>query len=244
MLATTAGGPVLLGQAVSDTATLSGTAHQPGTGGPAGSTDGSINPATPGVAAGGNIVFQLFGPSSTGCGALVFTSSQVAVNDDGTYGPVSFTPGAIGTYHWVATYSGNSPNTLNTDHNTLCNDANENVTVNPVPSSLTSAQSFIPNDSATVSAQQGGNLVGSVSFQLFESTNCAAGTAIYTQSVPVNGASPQTVSTTNTTVSTTAANVSWLVSYSSNNPAQRPIPATCLETSALTISNGGTISSP
>jgi hypothetical protein len=244
-LATTGGGPVLLGQAVSDTATLSGTAHQPGTGGPAGSTDGSINPGTPGVAAGGNIVFQLYGPSSTGCGVLVFTSSQVAVNDDGTYGPVNFTPATVGTYHWVATYSGNLPNTKGTNHNTSCNDANEDVMVIAVPSSLTTAQSFIPNDSTTVSASQGGNLSGTVSFQLFESTNCAAGTAIYSPPpVPVSGASPQTVSTSNTSVSTTAANVSWLVSYASNNPAQRSIPATCVETSALTISNGGTITSP
>jgi hypothetical protein len=60
----------------------------------------------------------------------------------------------------------------------------------------------------------------------------------------VSGASPQTVSTTNTTVSTTAANVSWLVDYDSTNPAQRDIPASCFEKTALSIDNDGTVSSP
>jgi hypothetical protein len=168
---------------------------------------------------------------------------MVPVNGDGKYSPPGFAPTLLGTYHWVASYSGDPPNTLPANHNTACDDSAENVTVVSVASSLSTAQSFIPNDSATVSAPQGGNLAGSVSFQLFESPNCA-GTAIYSQSVTVSGASPQTVSTTNTTVSTTAANVSWLVSYTSTNPAQRPIPPNCLETSALTINNGGTISSP
>jgi hypothetical protein len=114
--------------------------------------------------------------------------------------------------------------------------------VNSVASSMNSHQSFIPNDSATVSAPAGGNLSGSVKFEVFESTDCS-GTAIYTQTVAVSGASSQTVSTTNTTVSTTAANVSWRLTYTSNNPAQRSIGATCLETSTLTINNDGTVSS-
>ena len=33
------------------------------------------------------------------------------MSGDGTYGPVSFTPTEVGTYHWVATYTGDSPNT-------------------------------------------------------------------------------------------------------------------------------------
>ncbi len=232
-LATTAGDDVVLGNPISDTATLSGTANKPGT--PA------INPTTAGGPAGGTITFTLYGPDD--CTTVAFTSSAVAVSGDGTYGPVSFTPTLIGTYHWAATYSGDPPNTNGTSHNTDCTDANEDVVVTSVASSLTSAQSFIPNDSATVSAPQGGDLAGSVTFSVFESSDCS-GTAIYTQTVTVSGASSQTVSTTNTTVSTTAANVSWLVSYDSTNPAQRSIPATCLERTALAIANDGTISSP
>jgi hypothetical protein len=232
-LATTAGDDVLLGNPISDTATLSKTANEPGT--PA------INPTTAGAPAKGSITFTAYGPDD--CTTVAFTSSAVSVNGDGTYGPVSFTPTKVGTYHWVASYTGDSPNTLATDHNTGCTDTAEDVVVNSVASSLKSEQSFIPNDKATVSAPQGGNLDGNVKFELFESSDCS-GTAILTATVPVSGASPQTVSTSNTTISTTSANVSWRLTYTSNNKAQRGIPATCLEKTALTITNGGTVSSP
>jgi len=231
-LATTAGADVVLGNPISDTATLTGTANEPGT--PA------INPTTAGGPAGGSITFTAYGPNN--CTTVAFTSSAVPVSGDGTYGPVQFTPTAIGTYHWVASYNGDLPNTNATSHNTDCSDTNEDVVVTSVASSMTSAQSFIPNDSATVSAPQGGNLAGSVKFEVFESTDCS-GTAIYTQTVPVSGASSQTVKTTNTTVSTTAANVSWRLTYTSTNPAQRSIAANCFEKTALSINNDGTITS-
>lgn len=38
--------------------------------------------------------------------------------------------------------------------------------------------------------------------------------------------------------------MSWLVSYDSTNPAQKDIPATCLEKTALTIDNDGIATSP
>lgn len=232
-LATTAGADVLLGNPISDTAALSGTANEPGT--PA------INPTTAGGPAGGSITFTAYGPND--CTTVAFTSSAVAVSGDGTYGPVSFTPTAIGTYHWVASYTGDPPNTNGTTHNADCSDTNEDVVVTSVASSMTSAQSFIPNDSATVSAPQGGNLAGSVTFKAYESTDCS-GTAIVTETRTVSGASPQTVHTTNTTVSTTAAHVSWLVSYDSTNSAQQSISGKCFEKTDLTINNDGTVTSP
>jgi len=81
-------------------------------------------------------------------------------------------------------------------------------------------------------------LAGSGKFEVFESSKCS-GTAIYTQTVAVRGASLKTVSTTNTSVSTIAANVSWRLTDTSTNPAQRNLAATCLEKSVLSIDNGG-----
>jgi hypothetical protein len=52
------------------------------------------------------------------------------------------------------------------------------------------------------------------------------------------------VQSDNTTVSTTAANVSWRLTYTSTNPAQQDIGPNCLENSQLTINNDGTVSSP
>jgi hypothetical protein len=237
-LPTTAGPDVVLGNPVTDTVALSGTSNQPGT--PA------INPTTAGAPAGGSITFTLVKSDCTTLATGTGTNPQsVTVSGNGTYGPVSFTPDAVGTYFWKATYTPatGDPNNVGSTFNGDCADPNEDVVVSAVASSMTSAQSFIPNDQATVTAPAGGNLAGSMKFEVFESSDCS-GTAIYTQTVTVAGASPQTVSTTNTTVSTTAANVSWRLTYTSTNPAQKSIPANCFEKTALSINNDGTISSP
>jgi hypothetical protein len=238
-LTTDAGDSVTLGQPITDTATLTGTANQPGT--------PVINPTTAGGPADGTITFTLFGPSDTGCGPQVTDNGQpvtrtASVSGDGTYGPVSFTPTAPGEYHWVASYDGDLPNTNGATHNAACNDPNEDVTVTSVPSLLETDQQFLPNDSATISATQGGPLVGEVTFQAFESTDCT-GTSFYgPETVPVSGpSSGTTVSTNNTTeLVTTSSSISWLVSYDSDNPAQEDIAATCKEASTLTIDNDTT----
>jgi hypothetical protein len=234
-LATTAGADVLLGHAISDTADLSGTANKPGT--------PPINPTTAGGPAGGSITFTAYGPNN--CTTVAFTSSAVPVSGDNTsYGPVSFTPTAVGTYHWVASYTGDSPNTNGTTHNTACDDTNEDVVVTAAPSSLTSAQTWVPNDSVTVSNTLGGALAGSVTFTLFTGSTCS-GTQVYTTATPVavSGSSPQTVNSANTTAVSTTGAYSWLVNYDSTNPAQLDIAPSCHETSSVTIANGGTISS-
>ena len=82
-------------------------------------------------------------------------------------------------------------------------------------------------------------------FTLYPTLNCT-GTALYstTAGVTVAGTSPQTVGTLNTTAVSATGDYSWSVSYDSTNAAQRDIPASCHETSKLTVTNGGTVSSP
>jgi len=78
------------------------------------------------------------------------------------------------------------------------------VVVNTVKSTLETAQTWLPNASATVSAPAGsGDLDGTVSFGLYASTDCS-GEAIYSTTADVAGASPETVWTTNTTVKATS----------------------------------------
>src|SRR4051812_8708963 len=76
--------------------------------------------------------------------------------------------------------------------------------------------------------------------------NDCTGAAVYStpNGVAVTGASPQQVGTANTTAVSTSGAFSWSVRYDSTNNAQRNIPASCHETSSLTITNGGTVSSP
>lgn len=236
-LSTSASPNTVLGQPISDTATLGGTATQPAN--PVINLDG-----TAGAPAGGTITFKLYGPND--CSTLAYTSPTVAVSGDGSYHTPNpqFIPATAGTYHWVAVYSGSSPNTNGTDHNTACGDSNEDVVITTVPSTLSTDQNWLPNDSAHVSAPDGGDLAGTVSFDLYASADCS-GTAIYSTTANVSGASPKTVSTSNTTVQATASgSYSWKVSYKSTNPAQRDIPASCQETSSLTVANGSSVSSP
>jgi hypothetical protein len=78
----------------------------------------------------GTITFRLFGPNNATCtGTPVFTSIQ-SVGGNNTYSSTSFTPTAVGTYNWTASYSGDASNPAVA---TACGDANETVTVNAVP---------------------------------------------------------------------------------------------------------------
>ncbi|HEX5857348.1 MAG TPA: hemagglutinin [Microbacterium sp.] len=229
-LSTTAGADVLLGNAVTDSAALGGTATQP--------ANPVINlTGTGGAPAGGTITFTLYGPDD--CATLAHTSAAVAVSGNGTYNTPDpqFVPGAAGEYSWVAVYSGSSPNTNGLTHNADCADTAEDVVVDVAPSSLTSAQSWVPNDSVTVTNGAGGDLAGTAHFAFYANGNCA-GEPEWSTTAAVAGASPQTVSTANTTAVTESGEYSWKVRYDSTNPGQEDIAATCHETSDLTIDNG------
>jgi hypothetical protein len=196
-------GPVAFGGKISDTVNLSNTAHKPGTGGPTGSTlAGSINPTTLGGDATGNITVVAYGPDS--CSTVAFTSGAIAASGNGSYGGAGtafeFTPAAPGQYVFVAAYAGDLPNTLAIAA-TACADApsSEKVTVEQIPTEIKTRQSWIPNDTATVSATTG-NLAagGTVAFSLFDNATCS-GTAVYTESKTLTGGNPtEEVSTSNT----------------------------------------------
>jgi hypothetical protein len=217
-LSTQASGPATLGDAISDTATLTGTANQPGT--------PVINPTTAGGAAGGTITWTAFGPDN--CTTVAMASTDRTVSGDGTYptaaqSPVSFTPTAVGTYTFVASYSGNLPNTLGVAAIAcLSQPATEKVTVTG-HSHLSTAQDWLPNDTATLTGDT--TLSGSLTFTLFHGDNCGvtSGLAVtgqsYTVPVPAGTASGSTFSTSNSTFKVTTANAgdySWLVHYHDN----------------------------
>lgn len=265
--------PVNFGSAVQDNATLSGTATQPGTNG-AGDANGaykSIN-ATSLAAAGGKITFTLLKANCSDLAVALTGTTPTAnpqdytpISGDNTYGPVSFTPNAPGTYHWKAQYVPVSTdvNNIGSTHNALCDDTDETVVVAKAPTALSTAQSVIPNDSATVSvatADQGtGNVQGSVKFRLYDSlANCQAttpsdtvgtGGLLYKETKNLLGtAFSETVSTGNTAVTvSTNTTVYWLVEFTSTNTAQFGRNSLCSESTQTTFvndSSGGTAPSP
>jgi hypothetical protein len=186
-IVTTASGPVTIGSSISDTATLS-----------AATSD-----------AGGTITFDIFSDSACATAKLTTVASTTAVSGSGNYTSAAYTPTAVGTYYWVAHYSGDAKNESVSGS---CGDANESSVVNKAPSSISTAQRYYPNDAATI----GGGGAGTVTFKLYGPNNAtcdpSGNSAVYSQTVNVAGGS---ASTTNTaTAVTTDGTYRWLVTYS------------------------------
>jgi hypothetical protein len=204
----------------------------------------------------GSITFKLFAPGDTGCTGTPVATSVVAVSGDGMYkastGTITgtLTPTTPGTYQWTASYSGDPPNTLGVTEG--CGGTNEASLLIQLPTSISTAQSFDPHDSATITAPSGaGPLSGTVDFQLFVNTtsSCTTGLPAFDSGpITINGGPTglsQTVSVdSNQLYNTTGTTFNWLVTYTSGNPGQKSVTSSCTnESSSLTINNGSTITS-
>jgi hypothetical protein len=242
--------PVDFGNAVTDTASLSGTANHQGSGGVG--SDGSINPGAPGAAAGGTITFTLYKADCTTVATGTGQNPQTVTvsGDNPSYGPVSFIPDAPGTYHWKASYSGDSPNTNASSHNAACDDPNEDVVVRQIPTTISTAQKAFPNDSATISSSVAGNTLpatGTVIFRLYDSlTSCQAGSTtvgtgglLYTETKSnVGGSNSFTVGTSNNSVSVnTNTSVYWTVTYATGDTAHTGRQSACAENTQFAFTN-------
>ena len=247
--------PVDFGDPVQDNATLSGTANQPGTGGIG--ANGSINPTTAGGPANGTITFTLKKANCTDNATGTGTNPQtVSVSGDNTYGPVSFTPDAPGDYHWIASYSGDSPNTLSASHNLACTDSDEDVTVRQIATAISTNQKVFPQDSATITSAVAGEELpagGTVTFRLFGPTdgadpktalaNCQeddGGGQLYERmfTMPSGAGDSETFDTDNTTVSVnTDDTFYWKVTYDPNDTAFTGRQSDCIESVLLDFTN-------
>jgi len=163
-LKTHASGPVTIESPISDTATLEGATAN----------------------AGGTITFKAY--SDANCSTLVFTSSPIAVNGPGDYNSGNFTPTAVGTYFWTASYTGDLNNAPSA---TACGDANESSVVNKKqPSLTTSATASVTigdpiSDTATLSG--GFSPTGTITFHLFSDSGCTNEVSTGLSPVTVNG---------------------------------------------------------
>jgi uncharacterized repeat protein (TIGR01451 family) len=106
-LATQASPTVILGGAISDTATIGG----------------GFNPT-------GNLTFTVFGPDNTTCAGTPVFTSVTPVNGNGNYISDPFTPTAPGVYRFIAAYSGDANNAPAV---TPCDEPLEQVVVTPLP---------------------------------------------------------------------------------------------------------------
>jgi hypothetical protein len=226
-IATSATAAVVQGAAISDTATLSGS-----------------NNAT------GDIVFRAYGPSATAvCTAdnLVFTSAPVTVTGDDTYGPVSFTPTAAGTYHWIASYSGDVNNLPAAG---TCGAAGETSVVNPPapgePTIATRATTPVTvgatiSDTAVVSG--GTDPTGTVDFALYGPNDATcSGEPIFTS----NGRALTNGTATSAPFTTTVAGTyRWIASYN-GDANDTAVSGSCNDANETSLVNppGATVPAP
>ena len=197
-LSTTASGPVTVGTAIFDTAHLTG----------------GYDPT-------GTITFSLFSTSSCKTAVAAFGSTGVTpgvgVTGAGTYRSAAYTTTAVGTYYWVASYSGDPNNNGVTG---TCNAPTESSKVNKASPTLpTTASGPVTvgsniHDTATLSG--GYDPTGTITFTLYRTSSCK--TQVTSSHVSVTGNGRYASGTVTTTA---AGTYYWVASYSgdANNTA-------------------------
>ncbi len=198
---TNAGGPYTIGVdgtvALSDTATLSG----------------GTNDAT------GTISFKLYNDAN--CTVQVGSTVTKTVAGNGVYVSPAIVVSATGTYHWIASYNGDTKNFGTTS---ACGAPNENPVVNPRPTTLTTnaggpfvlgADGTVAlSDTATLSGGTSG-AGGTITFMLFSDSACSnqVGTDV---TAAVNGADGKNYTSPPITVNA-AGTYYWVASYGSDS---------------------------
>ncbi|HVU60543.1 MAG TPA: IPT/TIG domain-containing protein [Mycobacteriales bacterium] len=165
-LSTQASAATTLGNPIADTATLAG----------------GVNPT-------GTITFKVYGPNLSVCGRTVANTSTATVSGNGSYSSTPFTPTALGTYQFVASYGGDANNAAVSG---ACNGANESVVVGPAATTLTSQASATTtlggSISDTVTLSGGSSPTGNITVKAYgpNDANCS-GTVVNTSSLKVTG---------------------------------------------------------
>ena len=192
----------------------------------------------------GTITFYLFSPSQTctatpAAGSYTFTQ-QVSVKGDGTYsttgGP---TPTTVGTWNWVAVYSGDADNNAT---NSGC--GTEPVTVSAAPTTITTQQSASSSgegtivlggqvtDTATITSSGACTPTGTVAFTECGPTSsaqpCSSGTAVGS-AVPLTNGTATSAAFAPTQVGTRASRPSTPPRWARASRARRttPVRPTC-----------------
>ncbi len=226
------GGTATFGSSVTDHAVV--TATQSGDGTPTGTvtffvcdptqTSGGACPAPNGTQVGNPVTTQAVSGSDPP--ASFADSSAVTVNKTGTWCfRAVYTPGGANG----SNYTGSSDST-----------SGECFTVTDT-TAATSAQDWLPNDTATVTSAHGAPLNGTLSAQLYTGDNCGAtsGSAVSGQLYSTtlsDAASPATLTTSNTTFKVTVGtSVSWLVTFTSTDT--NVASSSHCEVTSLTITN-------
>jgi hypothetical protein len=137
----------------------------------------------------GTITFALYGPDDATCAGTPVFTDEVAVNGNGDYPSDPYTPTAVGTYHWIASYGGDAGNNAVSG---ACNDAGENVVVRkaqPAIETMVSAASGTIGASFTDTATLSGGVAptGTITFDVYGPNDATcSGAVVFTDDVTVD----------------------------------------------------------
>jgi hypothetical protein len=177
--------------------------------------------------AGGTVTYTVYTNSTCSLGARDAGTKPVTNGVVPDSNGLAFT--STGTFYWQAVYSGD---TKNNGATSACTD--EQLVVNPLPTSVTTAQNLIPNDSFTLSGATS-SAGGTITFNLYSPSNTTcSGVPALTQTVNVSGNG--TYSTTNASfIASTEGTWRWASSYSGDTN-NLPATSSC-GTERFTIAN-------
>ncbi|MGD0195713.1 MAG: hypothetical protein ABSC35_12720 [Candidatus Dormibacteria bacterium] len=170
----------------------------------------------------GTVTFNLYSPSNPTCSANengngAVQSVTVTLGSDGSASSAisPYTTSAVGTYNWIAVYSGDANNN---GASTSCKDESVNSGVDP--SAITTTASAggntgtVIHDTATVTGSS--SLTGTVTFSLFAPSDATCtGTALFTSTVPLGAGGVAT--SANFSATTIAGTYNWMASYSGDS---------------------------
>ncbi len=184
-----------VGVSLQDSATLSGTSNP----------DGS-----------GSITFNLYAPGDAHCGAVIHTETVTGIGGDGTYSTTGgYGATVVGTYEWVASFSGDPNNAGATtncgDEPVLVGKASPTITTAANPGSGAVGVSL--QDSATLSGTSNPDGSGSITFNLYAPGDAHCGAVIHTETVTGIGGDG-TYSTTGGYGATVVGTYEWVASFS------------------------------
>src|SRR2546422_152254 len=134
----------------------------------------------------GTITFTLYGPNDATCTVVAFTDTKL-VSGNADYTSSSFSAIQAGTYHWIASYSGDLNN--NAAGPTACADAAEAVEVTKASPALSTTASGSEVAGGPVKGvahlNLGTNPTGTISFTLYGPNDATCTVVAFTDTKPV-----------------------------------------------------------